>query len=205
MKKALAIGISVLALAGSVFADSLSSTGTTSTAVIFGPKGGYIDITSVDGYSDLAAPVLAIQQRTGPRAEIYAPSTIASGATNFSIKAVSGLTITNGDVCVIAHANGFMQYVTIEATGGVIGTNINLAAGSTVGQAITGTNDTAYIYEMANAYISRSSAMLTYAGNTNSVISKQGAPLFRSKKDSPVRVSYTGTAISQISATSNDE
>ena len=197
MKKISAVvGIMILGL--SAFAgspESQSATGTTSAAVIFAPGIERTVVKSIAGFSDLTQPTITFQARTGRM--VLNATTNASSATNIYFVVGENANITNSDTVVFVHDDGTCDYLTVIASAGVTGTNMYFTSGLSKAGKV---NDR--IYEVSDDFLIDIQGQPTNQANTtNALFSYNGAAIYASPGDSPVRVSVTGSTKSRMSAT----
>ena len=176
-------------------ADSKYAGGSSSAAVVFGPKpSGTITVKSIDAMTDTLGGGITIYARSQSWAGKLAPVVVpASNATTIVVANTFGNAgyMTTNDLVVYVHKNGILDYRTISSC---TTTTIVLSSGITWPGAAGD-----YVYELENAYEIEIGGYGTGSG-TNDYYHAAG-DLFISPGGSPVRVAGSGTTTCKVAVT----
>lgn len=185
---AILIGIGLM-FGSDAMAQTKYAAGTTSATVTYPAKGSENLLVYMDGLSSSNVPIVTVQQRVG--APVWVTVFNTGTSSNIVCNNVSS-NISAADVCIVQHANGTLDYRTVNAS---TATNIYFTAAMS-----TAVTNGCVIYEMEDAAIFHQDSSATNGGGLY-LLQLSGDPLFVSRKDSPVRVTLSGTGATNVLTT----
>lgn len=186
MKKLQNISVLAFALIASVlavnlYAESKTTTGTTSSSLVFGSAANGRKVTSIDCESDKVGSVVTIKQATAAAVRYNVNGSGSASQAVIPLSATTGL--ASNDVIVVSCASGAPYKATLITV-----TSSNVTCDANLTRAVASGDR---VFKMESCYV------LAVGSNT---LTKAASPIVQTRKDSPVLIELDSTAAGTLSA-----